>query len=1043
MRVQSSLRWWSLGVLLPAALAAQQPATPWSVEEIHGPARKVAFTTDEGTWISLDVSPDGKTIVFDLLGDLYTIPITGGKATRLTSGTRWDAMPRYSPNGATILFDSDPSGSDQLWTMPAAGGTPTRVTAEGTYHHLQGAWDPSGSYVFALRQTRPFQPSDVVMVHVAGGTGTPVADTGAVSLVASADGRWLYHAYLLGEGATKSAIVRIDRRTGERLAFVTGYEDLRRPMPSPDGRWLAFAATIDAQPRLVVRNLESGADKVLYTGLDYPPGWGGDDLDELPGYAFTPDGASLVFAANGKMHRVAIATGVDTPIPFSVDVDLTVTERIATRHRLDDGAFSPKVLRWVQRIDASRFVVQAAGKLYRYDASTRQAAPVVPGTSLQYAPAVSPDGGSVAWVDWTDATSGRVMIAPAAGGVSRALGIRAGRYQGVSWSPDGKKLVLAEQRLEPDAVTEQGYVIHWVDVASADRLHTIVSIPTRGGWRKPSQRPTWNSTGDRIYYIDASAGTTLCSIALDGADRRCHARFKNADEIVPSPDGTWVAFGEMQNAYLAPLPSIGNTPVDINVEGGPVPTLVLGPRGDFFYWRNGGRQLQWSWANDVYEVDLAAVATGQKAHPATTTIALTIPRAIPKGDLVLRNARIITMKGDDVLASGDLVVSNGRIAAVGPAGSVRAPAGATSLDMTGKTIVPGFIDLHAHYIIDGAQMQGDLHQEQVAHLVTNLAYGITTWRDPSIGSRTLFALGEMVEAGTTIGPRLHGTGDIFIKYDPICCGYPKSLDDARRIVRNQKLLGATSIKEHTVPRRDHVQWIIQASREEGLQVVEDPARGPRRELRPLMDGATSLEHAYSALPMKDDVVQLFARTGTFYVPTLVVNPMESFFVTTMSPHDDAKLRRFQPHARIDAELHAHNRMFMPHEVPTWYAEPLKAIVRAGGKVGMGSHGQLQGLGAHWEMWAMASAGLTPMETLRAATATAAEVMGMQDDIGSLEVGKLADLLVLDRDPLADLKNTTSIRYVMKAGTLWNAETMDEVWPVTRVRAKGLWEERRD
>ena len=132
MRVQSSLRWWSLGVLLPAALAAQQPATPWSVEEIHGPARKVAFTTDEGTWISLDVSPDGKTIVFDLLGDLYTIPITGGKATRLTSGTRWDAMPRYSPNGATILFDSDPSGSDQLWTMPAAGGTPTRATAEGT-----------------------------------------------------------------------------------------------------------------------------------------------------------------------------------------------------------------------------------------------------------------------------------------------------------------------------------------------------------------------------------------------------------------------------------------------------------------------------------------------------------------------------------------------------------------------------------------------------------------------------------------------------------------------------------------------------------------------------------------------------------------------------------------------------------------------------------------------------------------------------------------------------------------------------------------------
>lgn len=416
---------------------------------------------------------------------------------------------------------------------------------------------------------------------------------------------------------------------------------------------------------------------------------------------------------------------------------------------------------------------------------------------------------------------------------------------------------------------------------------------------------------------------------------------------------------------------------------------------------------------------------------------------MPQGDVLLRNARIVTMKGDEVIERGDLLVSRGRVAGVGPTGSVRAPAGATSLDMSGKTIVPGFIDLHAHYIIDGAQLQGDIHQQQDAHLLTNLAYGVTTWRDPSVGSRTLFALGEMVEAGATVGPRLHGTGDIFINFDPICCGVPKSLDDARRIVRNQKALGATSIKEHTLPRRDHVQWIIQASREEGLQVVEDPARGPRRELRPLMDGATSLEHAYSGLPMKQDVVQLFARTGTFYVPTLVVNPMESFFVTTMNPHDDAKLRRFVPHARLDAELHAHNRMFMPHEVPTWHAEPLKEIVRAGGKIGMGSHGQLQGLGAHWELWAMASAGLTPLEAIRAATATAAEVMGMEDDIGSLEVGKLADLIVFDRSPLDDLKNTTSIRYVMKAGTLWNGDTMDEVWPSKRVRPKGLWEESRE
>jgi imidazolonepropionase-like amidohydrolase len=414
---------------------------------------------------------------------------------------------------------------------------------------------------------------------------------------------------------------------------------------------------------------------------------------------------------------------------------------------------------------------------------------------------------------------------------------------------------------------------------------------------------------------------------------------------------------------------------------------------------------------------------------------------VAKGELLLRNARLVTMKGDEVIERGDVLVADGRIAAIGPAGQVSAPAGATSLDMSGKTIVPGFIDLHAHYILGASQWQGDLHPEQNPHLLANLAYGVTTWRDPSIRSQTLFAMAEMVEAGTTLGPRIHGTGDIFIFYDVMCCGIPKSLEDARRIVRNQKALGATSVKEHTIPRRDHVQWIIRASRDEGLQVVSDPARGPRRELRPLVDGATSLEHAYSALPIKRDVIELMSRAGSSYVPTLVVAPLERYFMTTMNPHEDAKLRRFVPHARLDAEIHQHNRWFMPHEVPTWFGRSLTDLVRGGVRVGMGSHGQLQGLGAHWELWAMAGGGLTPFEALRTATSTAAEIIGMEDDIGTLEAGKLADLIVLDRNPLDDLRNTNSIRYVMKAGTLWEGDTMDEVWPNKRTRPRGYWEEK--
>ena len=1029
-------------LLAPGALAAQEPAPPkkWSVEEIHGTPRKVAFTVDEGTWMSIDVSPDGKTLIFDLLGDLYTLPIGGGKATRFTSGTRWDATPRYSPDGKRVLFSSDPTGSDQLWTIPAEGGAPTQVTEEGPYQYLQPGWDPSGDFVFGLRQTRPFVPTEFVMVHLGGGPGTVVADTGIAGLVASTDGRWLYYASYLTGADAGGRIIRLDRRTGDRTTIVSGYEQIRRPALSKDGRWLAFAVTLDAKPRLVVRDLGSGEDRIIYTGLDHIPVWGADDVGALPGYAFTPDGESIVFAADGKIRRVSVTSGVATVIPFTADVDLTVTERLTPKHKLADGPFSPKVLHWVQRLDANRLILQAAGKLYRYDIAARQATPLVSGAGLQFAPALSPDGAWVAYVNWTDAGGGRLMRIPSAGGPAEALSSRPGRYQSLAWSPDGKRIVVAEQQLEPDQITEQGYQLHWLEAEPGATLHPITWLAPLGAWRASPQRPTFDAAGTHVYYIKPDGKSILlCSVDLGGADTRCVARMAMADQVAPSPDGKWVAFSVWQNVYLAPLPPSGSEPVNLTPSGGAFPTYLLSSQGDFITWRDGGRKLLFNWGPVVYDVDLAAASAGGKVTPQSTTVSFEVPRVASKGGLLLKNARLVTMKGDEVLDRGDILVVDGRIAAVGRAGQVKAPAGVTPMDLTGKTIIPGFIDLHAHYTLDASQGQGDIHPQQEPYLLANLAYGVTTWRDPSIGSQMLFSMAEMVEAGSSIGPRLHGTGDIFIHYDPICCGLPKDLDDARRVVRNQQALGATSIKEHTVPRRDQVQWIIQASREAGLQIVEDPARGPRRELRPLMDGATSLEHPYSAMPMKKDVINLFARTGAFYVPTLVVAPFEPYFMTTMNPHDDAKLRRFIPHVKLDAEIHSHNRWFMPHEIPTWYAEPVRDLVRAGAKVGMGSHGQLQGLGSHWEIWAMASAGMTPLEAIRTATATAAEVIGMEDDLGSLEIGKLADLIVLDRNPLVDLKNTNSIRYVMKAGTLWNSDTMDEVWPAKRTRPPGWWE----
>ena len=189
------------------------------------------------------------------------------------------------------------------------------------------------------------------------------------------------------------------------------------------------------------------------------------------------------------------------------------------------------------------------------------------------------------------------------------------------------------------------------------------------------------------------------------------------------------------------------------------------------------------------------------------------------------------------------------------------------------------------------------------------------------------------------------------------------------------------------------------------------------------------------VPLYKDVVELYAQSGIGYTPTLLVNyggPFaENFFYETTEVHDDAKLNRFTPHNIIDQKTRR-RPWFRQDE----YAFPQTAaqagkIIRAGGRVGIGSHGQLQGLGYHWEMWALSMGGLTPLEVLRAATRHGAEIIGYAQDLGSIEPSKLADLVVLARNPLDNIRNTNSIRYVMKNGELFEGDTLNQLWPVEK------------
>src|SRR5688572_18059931 len=157
------------GVALAQAPAGAAGAKKPDLPLVAG--RKAEFTTTRGTWMSLDVSPDGQTLVFDLLGDLYTLPIGGGKATRLTSGFAYDAQPRWSPDGKRIVYLSDRSGGDNLWIMSADGRDTVQLTKGNDTQYISPEWTPDGKYIVASKAGGLFSTAKLWLYHTDGGTG--------------------------------------------------------------------------------------------------------------------------------------------------------------------------------------------------------------------------------------------------------------------------------------------------------------------------------------------------------------------------------------------------------------------------------------------------------------------------------------------------------------------------------------------------------------------------------------------------------------------------------------------------------------------------------------------------------------------------------------------------------------------------------------------------------------------------------------------------------------------------------------------------------
>jgi len=412
------------------------------------------------------------------------------------------------------------------------------------------------------------------------------------------------------------------------------------------------------------------------------------------------------------------------------------------------------------------------------------------------------------------------------------------------------------------------------------------------------------------------------------------------------------------------------------------------------------------------------------------------------GTIALKNARIITMRGSKVIDKGTLIIANGRITAIGSANQISIPRTARLYDLNGKTIMPGLIDLHLHM-----HLPTDKPLQQSWMFLANLAYGVTTARDPA---QTFEAFGwaERLRAGEMLGPRLFTVGHVVdnsVRLD--------KLADAQREVQKRAVLGGITIKNYLgLEVRKNRELLLMACNQAGLNMTNEGYQYPILQFGMIKDGSPGVEHNPTWGDTYKDVQTLYARSGTAFTPTLqVASGIEMFagkayFNQTYWHVPNKKLARFTIH---DATINDATRLSTGGDEESYEkiqrlkpntdaypslltASKIDADIRnLGGRVTLGSHGNDQGVGPHNELWALQMGGLTNMQALQAATIMGAQALGVQKDLGSLEVGKIADLVILNKNPLEDIHNSREIKYVMKDGILYDGDTLDEIWPVKK------------
>lgn len=1071
----------------PAQFLDHDPDPDWDVTQARGRTYDVDFATDEGTWMSVDISPDSQWIVFDMLGHIYRLPLAGGTATSLTqgSGVALNYHPRISPDGRSIAFVSDRGGQANLWIMDADGRNPRIVFSDPISRITGPTWAPDGNSIYAVREFPtysmhrrsariwrfPVQPGGEPAAELVGAPSgtqaywpTVTGDNRSLYFMASGFAEPLHglqrnqHIRRLDLGSGR--IENVTAPTRER-EYRTGTNNELAPEVSPNGRWLAFARRIpggsiehrghrfNERSALWIRDLRTGEERVLIEPitLDMQGAHGMKNLRILPGYAWTRDSNALVIWRDGKLYRHWLDGRVD-PIPFEARVRRTVSERIRARGGIADDSFTSSVLRWPQPATNNQFVFEAVGEIWVAPATARSTAkPIVRWSekAAHFMPNVSADGARLAFVSWNDRDLGRVNVCDLRDCRPQGITTQPAVYMYPTWDRTGSRLYVFRGR-ESDPVR----------IAAADNLRFDL-VELQGGSERVIQEGVTPAPlsigsdgailstarrGDVNVQAYLAAGrpipggeTVLSAIRPDDPrSKRDIARFPTATAAVLSPDSRRIAYIEEDELYVAPAyrsQARYATDQENYWQGESLPQAVVKENPQHRVRRissGGATHIRWLDQDRILyaaagTLHIYNVASGVAQRFAVqAAVATGTP---PKGRrIALANARIIPMTGSHrVIESGTVIVDGGRIACVGvctPSASDRV------VDLAGRTVVPGFVDVHAH----GGFANTDLFPQNLAPQALYMAHGVTTTLDPSVSSDAFFPVAELIRAGRVIGPRSYATGESLLPDAPQTG--PANFAEAGELVRRRADLGARSIKIFLTPRRDQRQMLGEWARRLGLTATNEGG-DLYYNVGSILDGHAGFEHPLHYMTLYRDAVEFFGRTGATYSPTLIVAGAgrwaEEYHKSRQDLWRDPIMRRFLPWQALALHRESGVRPIEEYSFPIM-AGNVAAIRAAGGHATIGGHGELWGRDSHWEMWTYAAAA-DPYEVLAMATRDGAWMLGLEREIGTIEPGKVADLVILNADPLADIRNTTAIASVMIGGRLYDSPSLDRSWPSAR------------